>query len=245
MAVSAHPTQETFWVILLYGIVINLQNFGIDQNYIQRYIASKTDRDARKSVWLGGLLYVPVSALFFLIGTQLFSYYHVHKTQMNDLRHIIAAQQIKEKGLTPETPDYTAALEQSALALREEDIGDKVFPHFIGINLPSGITGLVIAAIFAAGMSTVSTSLNSSATLMILDWYQRYLRPKASEKEMMLGLYSATSLGLRDRGGSFADRVTSALDAWWTLSGIFSGGGLFCGVMSRAGWLDSPFWVSE
>lgn len=236
---SASLTQETFWIILLYGIVINLQNFGIDQNYVQRYIASKTDRDARKSVWLGGLLYVPVSALFFLIGTQLFSYYHVHKTQMNDLRHIIAAQQIKEKGLTPETPDYTAAVEQSALTLREEDIGDKVFPHFIGINLPSGITGLVIAAIFAAGMSTVSTSLNSSATLMILDWYQRYLRPKASEKEMMLGLYSATILwGLLGTSAALLlIRVTSALDAWWTLSGIFGGGmlGLFLlGMISRS-----------
>ena len=33
----------TFWVVLLYGITINLQNFGIDQSYVQRYIASPTD----------------------------------------------------------------------------------------------------------------------------------------------------------------------------------------------------------
>ena len=37
------------------------------------YIASRSDREARKSVWLGGLLYVPVSAVFFLIGTALFA----------------------------------------------------------------------------------------------------------------------------------------------------------------------------
>src|SRR5690606_19704958 len=52
----------TFWVTLIYGLFINLQNFGIDQNYVQRYVASSSDREARKSIWIGGLLYVPVSA---------------------------------------------------------------------------------------------------------------------------------------------------------------------------------------
>ena len=42
----------TFLVVLLYGLFINLQNFGIDQSYIQRYIASSSDREARKSLWL-------------------------------------------------------------------------------------------------------------------------------------------------------------------------------------------------
>ena len=41
-------------------LVINLQNFGIDQNYVQRYVASKSDAEARKSVWLGGLTYLPL-----------------------------------------------------------------------------------------------------------------------------------------------------------------------------------------
>ena len=45
-----------------------MQNFGIDQSYIQRYIASSSDREARRSLWLGGLLYVPVSALFSTLG---------------------------------------------------------------------------------------------------------------------------------------------------------------------------------
>ena len=66
--------ESTFWVVFIYGIIINLQNFGIDQNYVQRYIASRSDAEARKSLWLGGLLYIPVSALFFFIGTALFAY---------------------------------------------------------------------------------------------------------------------------------------------------------------------------
>ena len=60
---------------MVYGIFINIQNYGIDQNYVQRYMASKTEKDAKRSVLIGGLIYVPVSALFLFIGTALFAYY--------------------------------------------------------------------------------------------------------------------------------------------------------------------------
>lgn len=44
-------TESTFWVCLIYGIFINLQNYGIDQNYVQRYLTAKSDKQAdRKSV---------------------------------------------------------------------------------------------------------------------------------------------------------------------------------------------------
>ena len=68
----SHPT---FWVVLAYGLFINLQNFGIDQSYVQRYITARSDADAARSVWLGALLYIPLSAVFFLIGTALFAFY--------------------------------------------------------------------------------------------------------------------------------------------------------------------------
>ena len=68
-------SSSTFWMILVYGLFINLQNFGVDQSYVQRYISSKTERDAVKSTWLGSMLYVPVSFLFFLIGTALWAFY--------------------------------------------------------------------------------------------------------------------------------------------------------------------------
>jgi transporter, SSS family len=67
--------QATFWVVFVYGIVINLQNFGIDQSYVQRYITAKSDGAAKRSVWLGAMLYVPVGAAFFFIGTALFAFY--------------------------------------------------------------------------------------------------------------------------------------------------------------------------
>ena len=56
--------EPTVWVVLVYGIFINLQNFGIDQNYIQRYMTAKSSSDAVKSTIFGGLLYIPVSFIF-------------------------------------------------------------------------------------------------------------------------------------------------------------------------------------
>jgi solute:Na+ symporter, SSS family len=61
---SMNLSESTFWVVLIYGIFINLQNYGIDQNYVQRYITARTDQDAKRAAFYGGLLYIPVSLLF-------------------------------------------------------------------------------------------------------------------------------------------------------------------------------------
>ncbi|MDD4267872.1 MAG: sodium:solute symporter [Thermoguttaceae bacterium] len=242
--------SATFLVVLLYGLFINLQNFGIDQSYIQRYIASSSDREARKSLWLGGILYVPVSAVFFLIGTALFVYYNSeqHERDLPEVRQLVARQRLMQQGVYPEyedaeatvpTPDYRQSLDGEAAGLTDTEIGDRVFPHFIAKHLPPGLTGLLIAAVFAAAMSTVSTSLNSSATLLMTDYYRRFLNPRATEKQCMLALYASTiAWGILGTGMALVlvKLTDSALDIWWTLSGIFGGGmcGLFLlGIVSR------------
>jgi SSS family solute:Na+ symporter len=229
---------ETFWMVLIYGLFINLQNFGIDQSYVQRYIASSSDREARKSVWLGGLLYVPVSALFFFIGTSLFAWYQTHPSDLDEVRQTVAVQDLANQGVSRDSPGYASRLDERKAELTRKEIGDKVFPHFIGKRLPIGITGLLIAAVFAAAMSTVSTSLNSSATLLMRDFYQRYVNPSAKESQSMAVLYAGTIIwGTLGTGVALLlVGTTSALDAWWTLASIFSGGivGLFLlGLISR------------
>lgn len=196
---SLDLSEPTFWVILVYGLFINLQNYGIDQNYVQRYMTTKTEKEAKFSTLMGGLLYVPVSLLFFFIGTALFAYYQVYPQRL---------------------PAELIPMDQA----------DRVFPFFIVNGLPVGVTGLLIAAIFAAGMSTISTSLNSTATIVLTDYYQRYAQ-QVSERSSMRVLY-ASSLVIGTLGIAAAlamTQVKSALDAWWALSSIFSGGmlGLF------------------
>lgn len=197
--------EATFWVVFVYAIFINLQNFGIAQSYVQRYQTAKNDREAVHRVWLGALLYVPISAVFFFIGTGLFAFYTARPELL---------------------PTEVAAKP------------DTVFPHFIVAQLPVGLTGLVLASIFAAAQSTTASSINCSATLVLCDIYRRYFRAGASERESMIVLW-ITSLvtGLLGTGAALAMmRIKSALDAWWSLASIFSGGmlGLFLlGLISR------------
>jgi SSS family solute:Na+ symporter len=192
-------SKPTFWVVLVYGVFINLQNFGIDQNYVQRYMVLKSDKEAQRSALIGGLIYLPISALFLFIGTSLFAYYNSVE-------------------VLPET-------------LQDISKADRVFPYFIVSALPPGITGLMIASIFAAGMSTISTSFNSSATVFLTDYYNKYFKEDASDKQRMKVLYiSSLIISIIGIGiGIAMINVKSALDAWWKLSSIFSGGmlGLF------------------
>ena len=225
-------TESTFWVCLVYGIFINLQNYGIDQNYVQRYHAAKTDKDAKFSALFGGYLFIPVSALFFLIGSALYSYYQAGVAPL--------PEEIQAK------PDY-------------------VFPYFIVNGLPVGLRGLLIASIFAAGMSTVSTSVTSAATIILTDYVRPFFTKVRSEwrevrgkrivqiqtghadtsltshslpltserhRRLELAIVRLSSFGVGILGACVAIAmlsVESIIDAWWTLSSIFSGGmlGLF------------------
>ncbi|MCI0675017.1 MAG: hypothetical protein L0Y42_04490 [Phycisphaerales bacterium] len=55
-------SQPTFWVVLLMGLTINLGSFSVDQSYVQRYITTRTEQEANRSVWITTMLYVPVAA---------------------------------------------------------------------------------------------------------------------------------------------------------------------------------------
>jgi SSS family solute:Na+ symporter len=206
---AADFTQSTFWVMLLFGLFINLTNFGIDQNYVQRYHAARDDAAARRSVWIGALLYVPVSALFFLIGSLLFSYYEASPALLQELR-----------------------------SAHPEGFADQVLPHFIAHKLPVGMAGLLLAAICAAAMSSIDTSLNSSATVTLKDFFQRHLKRGENETDALKILRGATLFwGVLGTGVALAMMgQKSLLDAWWKLSGIFAGGmlGLFLlGLIAR------------
>ena len=187
-------TSSTFWVVFAYGIFINLQNYGIDQNYIQRYMSARSEREAKSSAMFGGLLYIPVSFLFFMIGTALYAYYQVNITEL--------------------PADITVA-----------GMEDRIFPFFIVDKLPPGLTGILIASILSAGMSTVSTSLNSGATIVLTDFFHSEKRNLSSRKSMTILYLSTVAITV---SGVFIAimmiQVKSVLDAWWNMASIFSGG---------------------
>ena len=100
--------------------------------------------------------------------------------------------------------------------------------------LPPGVGGLILAALAAAAMSTIDTSLNSSATITLKDLWTRLVRKgkTVSEAEAMKVLRVSTVFwGFVGTGAALllTGNAKNILDIWWQLSGMFAGGmlGLF------------------
>lgn len=223
--------SSSFWVVLLYGFFINLNNFGMDQNYIQRYHTASSSRAASKSIWLCVWLYIPASLLFFIIGSCLFAYYEINPELVQSIKHQVAVERL---------PLHAAATEVLKVqnALQPADYGDKIMPHFMVTKIPVGLVGLIVSAILSAAMSTISSGMNASATVFSVDIYKRYFKPEINEKQNLSLLHIATvAFGLLGMiAGIAMIGVKSILDVWWELSGIFAAGmlGLFLlGIISR------------
>jgi len=217
-------SQPTFWVILLYGFFINLNNFGVDQNYVQRYHAAKSEAAAKRSVWICVAMYVPASLLFCIIGSCLYSYYAVHPALIDMVKHQAAIEHVGAGA-------SASQINHAVAALKPGDYGDKAMPNFIVNKIPAGLSGLIISALLSAAMSTISSGMNSSATVFSVDIYHRYIKPLVNEKQKLRLLHLATVIfGLAGIAAGVAMiGVNSILDTWWQLSGIFAGGmlGLF------------------
>lgn len=108
---------------------------------------------------------------------------------------------------------------------------DSVFPQFIAGQLPVGITGLIIAGIFAASMSTLSSCMNSVATLVSVDFYERYAQAPSQARSVKLAELITVLAGLIGIGAALllaSVNMKSALDTWFTLAGLLGGGFAGC-----------------
>ncbi len=142
----------TFWSGVIGGAFLTTATHGTDQLMVQRYLCSDSVKQARVALLTSGALVFVQFLLFLLIGTMLYVFYTGQATN-----------------------------EVAAFTLNGKLQTDRIFPHFIVTHLPAGIVGLVIAAIFAAAMSTLSSSLNSSAATAIGDFYMPLTNGKKSD----------------------------------------------------------------
>jgi SSS family transporter len=144
----------TFWSGLIGGCFLTMSTHGTDQYLVQRYLC--TDRAKRAVVALltsGGIVLAQFIGFLF-IGVLLFAFYQPYAD-----------------------PGYATA----ANAAFPFAGGDRVFPDFITRHMPTGLSGLVVAAIFAAAMSS---SLNSIAATAVNDLYKP-LRPARDDKHYL------------------------------------------------------------
>jgi Na+/proline symporter len=178
----------TFWSGLIGGCFLTMSTHGTDQYLVQRYLCTDRPRRAATALLTSGAIVLAQFIGFLFIGVLLFAFYQ----PFNDAGYATAASTAFP---------FTG--------------GDRVFPDFITKHLPSGLSGLVVAAIFAAAMSS---SLNAIAATAVNDLY-RPLRSGFSDKHYLKVSHVLTlvwgvvqigvALGVRHQSRSALDQALS------------------------------------
>src|SRR5680860_655869 len=75
--------RPTVWVMLLGGIFANITTYGTDQTIVQRYLTTKTQKEAEKSVWTNAILTIPATLIFFFVGTVLFAFFKSYPNELD------------------------------------------------------------------------------------------------------------------------------------------------------------------
>jgi SSS family solute:Na+ symporter len=190
--------NNNFWVMLLYGAFWYLQKYAADQTLVQRYLTAKTDRDAMKGVALGAALCIPAWTAFMLVGTLLWAYYQ----------------------LSGET------LPATVMDAHGKVLADRVFPFFLTTKIPAGLAGILMAALFSATMSTMSSDLNCLAAVGVEDYYRK-LRPTATDRQrlfaakIIIAICGTLAVGI---GAIIAYKGNNALTLYYAAGSIVSGG---------------------
>ena len=136
-------TQDyTLWSGVVGGAFLTTATHGTDQLLVQRYLCGRSARQAATALLVSGAVIFIQFLLFLFIGTMLYVYY---------------------------TGDAAAAA--ATFTVNGQVQTDRIFPTFVVSQLPVGVMGLVVAATFAAAMSTLSSSLNSSSAAAVVDFY--------------------------------------------------------------------------
>jgi solute:Na+ symporter, SSS family len=236
------PSGLPWYSVLLGYPVIGLWYFCTDQTIVQRVLGARNENHARVGPLFCGFIKILPVFIFVLPGTIALAL--VYQGRMPALPVKVAApvesptagslspdalrvyqavdrhtektarteQVATETGLKPEA--VSAAVRELEARKLLERKSDDVYAHMIQELLPTGLKGVVTAALLAALMSTVSGALNSIATLFCYDIYQRW-RPHTSDHSLV-------------RLGRWVTFIAMVLSIIWTpyldhFKGIFQG----------------------
>lgn len=132
--------------VMIYGCSYWIMTATGDQVIVQRFLSTKDAAAARRGFGLTIIGDLIKSSVLYLTGIALVGFY---------LR-------------------FPGSLPNENLSLSGQS--DKLFPHFIATVLPSGLTGLVVSAIFAAAMSCLNSGINSITTVLVKDFPEVFAR---------------------------------------------------------------------
>ncbi len=187
-------SYTTFWGGLLGGAVLTMSTHGTDQYLVQRYLCAEKPRKAAAALVVSGAIVFVQFAMFLTIGLLLFGFYR---------------------------PDLLSDYATGA-AFAPFPRPDAVFSRFIATELPVGITGLVIAAILAAALSS---SLNAVAAAALNDLYRPAFPNRGDRHDLYISRIFTVVAGVLQIGVALAVSQTrrSALDAALTAASLFNG----------------------
>lgn len=148
-------SEKTGLMMLFVGLTVWLQEYGTNQNVIQRYAAARSTKEARKALYTIGALNIPIWAFYMFLGTALYAYFQVH--------HSAEAMEML---------DGTQKAEH-------------IMPFFILNYMPPGVAGIVISAALAAAMSSLDSSINAISTVTVNDIYRRHLVKDKDDKHYL------------------------------------------------------------
>ena len=191
-------SDKTGLMMLLVGLTIWLQEYGTNQNVVQRYAAAKSMKEARKGLFTIGLLNIPIWAFYMFLGTALFAYFQVHAA--------------------PEAQEILLGTRKA----------EEIMPFFIINYMPPGVAGIVIAAALAAAMSSLDSSINAISTVTINDIYRRlFVKDKDDKHYLRVAWLVASIASVIMIAGAIVVAETETktlLDASTILSSILMGG---------------------
>lgn len=158
--------------VLIGGMwVANLYYWGFNQYIIQRTLAAKSLREAQRGITFAAFLKLLIPLFIVIPGIIVWVFF----TQ----------------------PEGTTIIPGIAEAFTKADGTtnyDKAFPWLIGTFIPSGLKGLVVAALAAAIVSSLASMLNSTSTIFTMDIYKSYFNKTASDRvTVRVGRISAFS----------------------------------------------------
>lgn len=184
----------TFWAGLIGGCFLTMSTHGTDQYLVQRYLCTNKPSRASLALLSSGAVVLGQFIGFLFIGVLLFAYYQPYA--------------MEGYGAAAGAFPFTG--------------GDKVFPDFITQHMPTGISGLVVAAIFAAALSS---SLNSIAATFVNDLYKPF-KKGADDKHLLRTSHILTLVfGIVQIGVALIamKQESSALDKALSIASLFNG----------------------
>jgi Na+/proline symporter len=228
--------RYNLWNGILGGMFLALAYFGCDQSQVQRYLTGKSIAQSRLSLLFNAVAKVPMQFLILLTGVIVFVFYTFEQPPVTfhpgfaqriesspDFEHAFAERRDRARAFlagTATARDYRDASLKFEQA-RKEAAGavndtNYIFLNFVTRHLPAGLVGLVMAAIFAAAMSTISAEINSLATVSVIDIYQRFVRPGGTDRHYLSaarlatvfwGAYAVVTATTAANVGSLIERV--------------------------------------